>query len=308
MVVLPLSLMTVIVGREIVAGVDYVRETVQSEGVRGLIDDLPRGLRTLADRVVGELPRGERQIEELARNQTGRAAAAVGGVLVATSHVLFQIVIMLIAFYFLLVDGPALVDWLCGATPLTGRQCRELLRDFRAVSVAVVVSSFATAGIQALVALAGFLLVRAPQPVFFTLVTFFAGFIPAVGAGSVVVAVALFVYASGNTGGAVFLALWGALAVGFSDNVVKPLLMRGRLEVHTALIFFALLGGVALFGPVGLVVGPLGVAFFLAVVRMCRRDLHPREVAEAGERHAPRRRARRRAGAQAPAAAEGLRG
>jgi predicted PurR-regulated permease PerM len=53
---------------------------------------------------------------------------------------------------------------------------------------------------------------------------------------------------------------------------VKPLLMRGRMEVHGGLIFFALLGGMATFGPVGLVAGPLILSFFLAVVRMCRTE------------------------------------
>ena len=61
----------------------------------------------------------------------------------------------------------------------------------------------------------------------------------------------------------------------FTDNLVKPLLMRGRMEVHGAVIFFALLGGLAMFGPVGLVAGPLILSFFLAVVRMCQRDFPP---------------------------------
>ena len=61
--------------------------------------------------------------------------------------------------------------------------------------------------------------------------------------------------------------------VGFTDNVVKPLLMRGRMEVHGAVIFFALLGGLAMFGPVGLIAGPLILSFFLAVVRMCRHEV-----------------------------------
>ena len=50
-------------------------------------------------------------------------------------------------------------------------------------------------------------------------------------------------------------------------------LMRGKLEVNTGVTFFALLGGVAAFGPVGLLAGPLIVAFFLAVVRMCQKEL-----------------------------------
>ena len=56
--------------------------------------------------------------------------------------------------------------------------------------------------------------------------------------------------------------------VGLVDNLIKPWLMRGRMKVHAALIFFALFGGLAAFGPVGLLAGPLILAYFLAVVRM----------------------------------------
>jgi predicted PurR-regulated permease PerM len=82
----------------------------------------------------------------------------------------------------------------------------------------------------------------------------------------------LLLFLTGHGSAALFLALWGILVVGFVDNLVKPLLMRGRLEVHGALIFFALLGGLATFGPVGLVAGPLTLSFFLAVMRIAERE------------------------------------
>ena len=196
----------------------------------------------------------------------------MGGVLRATGGVLMQTVMMLIAFFFLLVDGPRLVDWLSGMAPLRPGQTRELLSEFRKVSVAVLVSSIATAGIQAGVALVGYLLARAPQPFFFAFVTFVFAFVPAIGAGSVAVVLAILVYATGQAKAALFLALWGIVVVGFSDNLVKPLLMKGRMEIHGGVIFFALLGGLAAFGVVGLLAGPLIIAFFLAVVRMSQRE------------------------------------
>ena len=60
---------------------------------------------------------------------------------------------------------------------------------------------------------------------------------------------------------------WGFLVVGLIDNVVRPLLIKGGVEMHGAVVFFALLGGLAAFGAVGLVAGPLVVAFFVAISR-----------------------------------------
>jgi predicted PurR-regulated permease PerM len=134
------------------------------------------------------------------------------------------------------------------------------------------VSSVATAAIQATVALVGYLIARVPNPFFFGIVTLVVGMIPAVGAGAVALAAAALMYLSGHPGAALFLVIWSVGAVGLIDNIVKPYLIRGGMELHGAVVFFALIGGIAYFGPVGLLAGPLIVSFFLAVIHMWSRD------------------------------------
>jgi predicted PurR-regulated permease PerM len=271
-VVLPLASISVVLAKEVSDGATYVRNTLRSEGVQGLVNDLPRPLRALAEKVLARLPQDQGDLQDLTQKQGGRAAAAVGGVLSATWAVVIQLVMMLIAFFFFLVDGPQLVDWFEDVMPLGRGQTRRLLGEFRRVSVAVIVSSVATAAIQAAVALVGYLIARVPNPFFFAIVTLLVALVPAVGAGAVVLASAAIMYLGGHSYSAVFLVLWGVLAVGLIDNVVKPYLIRGGLELHGAVIFFALVGGLAYFGPVGLIAGPLVVSFFLAVIGMWDRD------------------------------------
>jgi predicted PurR-regulated permease PerM len=274
LIVLPAAVLVVVLGREAVTAVAHVRETLQEGGIPALLEDLPPALQGLAREILKYLPQGGEPIEDLATAPT-RAAAAMGGVVMATSRALLEIGLMLVALYFLLVDGPQLVDWLADVAPIGKTRTLELLSDFRNVSEAVLFSSFATAGVQSAVAFAGFLAVGVPQPLLFTLATFIVAFIPVLGAASVGLAVAAFFYLVGQlgAGAALALALWSVLGVGLADNLVKPLLMKGRMEIHGAIIFFALVGGLAAFGLVGLAAGPLIVSFFLAIVRMCRRDL-----------------------------------
>jgi predicted PurR-regulated permease PerM len=274
-VVLPLTLISVTVAREARDGAAYVRKTLRSEGVEGLVQDLPLPLQALARRALAELPADEGQLTDLAQQQGGRAAAAVGGAIGATWRAIFQLVMMLIAFYFFLVDGRHLVHWLSDVMPLRRGQTERLLVDFRRVSVAVITSSVATAAIQAVTALVGYLIARVPNPIFFAVVTFLVGLIPAVGAASVVLAAAALVYFSGHPGWALFLAIWGVGPVGLIDNVVKPYLIRGGIELHGAVVFFSLIGGIAYFGAVGLIAGPLIVSFFLAVIRLWDREPAP---------------------------------
>ena len=273
---LPLSGLTAFLIGEASEGVRFVRETVNREGVEGLVDRLPGPVQRVVENLMERFAVEEKQLDQTlgqqVSSQGGTAARAVTGAVAATGSFVFQTAMMLIAFFFLLVDGRRLVDWLESVSPLKRGQTTELLREFRGVAVAVLVSSIATAGVQAVAALIGYLIARVPVPFFFAAVTFFVALIPAVGAAAVVMVAALLLLMTGHPWAALFLAVWGVVVVGLVDNVIKPLLVKRGLHMHGAIIFFALLGGLAAFGTVGLLIGPLIVAFFLSLLRIHERD------------------------------------
>ncbi len=275
--VLPTGGITALVVKESVDGVTFVRETLSSEGVHGLIRRLPGPLQKLGDRVVSSIPSTADELNTMAGEQSSRAAAAVGGVLAATSQALVQTGMMLIALFFFLLDGRQLVTWLESLLPFRRVRLTELLVEFRGVSVSVLVSSALTAGVQAVASLIGFAIARVPNLIFFVLVAFVLAFIPAVGAASVSIVLSLLLFAGGRTGSAIFLLLYGVVVVGTVDNVAKPLLMRfgsstEGTQLDEAVVFFALLGGLGAFGAIGLLAGPLIVVFFLTMLRMARRE------------------------------------
>jgi predicted PurR-regulated permease PerM len=179
---------------------------------------------------------------------------------------------MHIALFFLLVNGDKLLAWLDSVSPLRPGQTRELYDEFKKVSYAVIVATLVTAFVQALVAFVGYLIAKVPHPIFFATVTFFIAMIPAIGAAGVCLFAALILLITGHPYMAIFLAAWGLVVVGLIDNVVKPYLIKGDLEMGGAVVFFALIGGIGAFGMVGLLIGPLAVAFFLALLRMYQRD------------------------------------
>ena len=266
-VLLPLAGLTTLLARQVIGVFQGLRAIFQEGGLPGLLERVPGPLRRLADWAV-EMSGGADGAADwlqLVQSQSGKAATAVTRVLTTTSQAVLEAVLLLIAFYFLLLDGQRLVRWMERVLPLAPGRFRSFLDEFRQVSRAVVVSSVGTAGVQSAAALVGLLIAGIPNALLWALLTFFMAFIPAVGAASVSVVIAAVLFFQGQTGWALFLAIWGVVVVGLSDNVVKPLLIKGGVEMHGAVIFFALLGGLAAFGPVGLVVGPLVVAFILAL-------------------------------------------
>ncbi|MEO8358521.1 MAG: AI-2E family transporter [Vicinamibacteria bacterium] len=260
-------------GREVMTGVTVVDRAFRSGGgVRQIIDGLPADVRERARDLVDRVPGGSEQLQDLAKNQRSKAASVFKAAVVTTSTIVIKVSLMLVAFFYFLVDGKRLAKWIATVAPLPEKQILEILRDFRNVSVAVLFSSLGTAGAQSLAALVGYLFAGVPQPLFFTFVTFIFAFIPAIGAGSVVMGSSVLLFLMGHTQQGIYLALWGICVVSVIDNLVKPWLMKDRMEIHGGLIFFALLGGMATFGPVGFVAGPLILSFFLAVVRLCRQE------------------------------------
>jgi len=264
-------------------GVQFVSETLRSEGTRGLIEKLPdtleRQVLRLLERVEIDSAEITKSVQERLTQAGGSAAAALGAAVSATGSLLFQGTMMVLALFFFLTNKVGLINWLDEASPLRRGQTSELFAEFVRVCKSVIVSTAATALVQSVVALVGYFIAGVPYPFFFFAVTFIIAFIPALGAASVCIAAAGVRLLMGHHWAALFLVIYAIVVVGLVDNVVKPLLMKDGVRMHGAVVFFALLGGLAAFGAMGLLIGPLAVALFLAMLRMYQRDYSsdPRE-------------------------------
>jgi predicted PurR-regulated permease PerM len=265
LVLVPLAWLVSVAVRESLQGIVFLRETLQTHGPEAFLERLPDWLAEPLRSGLESFSTSTDQLARLAKERGPATALAVGSALGATAQALVQGVFLLIAFYFLLLDGRRLVQWLAGVTP-TPDQTLAIATHLSRASRSVLSSLFLTAMVQAATATVGYLIGRVPHPAFFGLLTFVAAFIPSVGTTLVALPVAALMLATGHPWFALFLAVWGLLIVGLIDNVVKPLLIKGGVQLDAAVLFFALIGGLALFGGVGLIIGPLAVALFVAVV------------------------------------------
>jgi predicted PurR-regulated permease PerM len=104
---------------------------------------------------------------------------------------------------------------------------------------------------------------------------FFLSMIPMAGAFLVWVPAAAFLALSGAYAKAVVLVVWGLLVIGSIDNVLSPRLVGSRARMHELVVFFAVLGGLQVFGVLGLVLGPVVVAITLALIEMVHQAGRP---------------------------------
>lgn len=273
----PLAALVALLIRDGAEGTQYLLDTVHSQRVADIVGWLPESARNAVLDAINDLPRNLGEVAGEVGAQAEVAGQAVTASAVATGSFLFHSVLMLIAFFFTLAHGDEIVTWLDSVSPLPPGQTRELLATSKKVSFSIVVSTLATAGVQATAALVGFYIARVPAPIFFAAVTFIAAFIPAIGAGVVSLVAALLLYVTGHPYMAIFLCVWGLVVVGLVDNVVKPLLIKRGMEIHASIVFFSLIGGLTAFGAIGLLVGPLAVSMFLALLTIYHRDFSPQK-------------------------------
>jgi predicted PurR-regulated permease PerM len=205
---------------------------------------------------------------------------------------LLGLVIMILAIYYFLVDGPAMIHTMMRLSPLDNEYERELLDRFANVSRAVVVAVLAAAVVQGLLAGLGFYFAMTPgAPIFLLMmVTMVASVIPFVGAAGIWIPTCIWIFlyqgervvvdanglettVTGDPWAAILLAIYCGGVVSTIDNVIKPLVLHGQSNLHPLLALLSVLGGVKALGPVGILVGPMLVAFIHALLVMVNKEL-----------------------------------
>lgn len=289
-IVLPFASIATFAAREAVSGFSYLRDTM---GVQSVSDLKTAPLPAPVLKTLTALHLTPEQLHDFAGRAADRAQEVGPEILKESGRIMFHTVIMLLAFYFLLVDGPLLIRWLWNVSPLQARQTEELLREFHQVATGSIVGNVATAVLQGAVAGIGFAIFGLGHAVFFGMLVAMASFVPVVGTAIVWIPAAVVLAAQGHHGAAIGFTAWCLVGVVGVEHLAKPFILSATSggEMHTGLMFLALLGGLEVFGLLGVVLGPLIVSFFISLMRMIEGDA---TAASAGERMAAAREPTRR--------------
>jgi predicted PurR-regulated permease PerM len=276
----PLAAAVTLAVQQIIHGLGFVRDQLGIHSVAQLEGNAqPHGGLPLAKHVLGVFHLTIEQVQHFAIRASSWAEHSLQSVVASSSKAAFHGGVMLIVFYFLLVEGQRLIQWLRRLSPLEAHETEDLLQEFRTVARATILGAVISSMFQAVAATIGYFIVRLPHAVFFGLLTLLASFIPVVGTPIIWVPASALLWGFGHHLAAISLLVWCSVLVSGVEHVGKPFVLKfilhNREPMHTGLVFLSLLGGIQMFGLIGLVLGPLVVAFFLAMVRMYERRLAP---------------------------------
>jgi predicted PurR-regulated permease PerM len=180
--------------------------------------------------------------------------------------------LMLYILFFFLRDGNRLVAMLIRVIPLEDSRERQLLAKFAEVSLATIKGTLVVGIVQGAIGGVLFWALGIPAPVFWgTLMTMFS-VLPAVGPGLIWLPAAVILLAMGHVVKGIILIAAGVLVIGLVDNVLRPILVGRDTQMPDYLVLLATLGGLAVFGVSGFVIGPVIAAFFLVVWEMFAQE------------------------------------
>ena len=214
------------------------------------------------------------KIKALLTNSLGKGTEFILGrstqLLLSLPSMLLTLFIVFFTMYYMLKDGDRLIERIKSGIPLKKHRQDALVAQFSSVASAVVYGTVVVAILQGILAGIGFFLFGVPSPVVWGLVTLLASLVPFLGPFVVWLPIALLLVFSGHYSGdglmllrGIGLLLYGTLVVSGIDNVLKPRIIGKKANVHPALVLLGIMGGMNLFGIVGIVLGPVIVAVFV---------------------------------------------
>ena len=273
--VLPLVLLAIAMSRELT---DLYRTlTVKSAAEGGIAQLFLRYAETAADWIRQHFGLPSIDLRGIALRNLEQASAAIvqfgAGAIANIFKLVVDGAITFLLLFFLFRDGKLALRRVTSALPMSEQRAAELLRRINATVSANFYGGLAVAAAQGTLAGLAFYVLGLQSAVLWGFATAVASLLPLVGSATVWGPLSLVLLLSGHWLKAVLLFAWGAGIVGLVDNLVRPMILRTGMQLHTVYIFFALLGGLKAFGMLGLFVGPVILSVTIAMIGMLRDEI-----------------------------------
>jgi predicted PurR-regulated permease PerM len=188
------------------------------------------------------------------------------------TEVLLGLFIMIFVMFYVLQESQKSFERLRAMIPLEPRLKDKLIEEIQNVTWAVVYGQVMTAVVQGMLGGLGFLIFKVSSPLLWGFIMIILSCVPLVGATIIWAPAGIFLIMSGATFRGIGLLVWGGVLVMNIDNLLKPRLISGRSNIHPVTVFLGVLGGLKLFGVIGLVAGPLILALLIALIRFYEEE------------------------------------
>jgi predicted PurR-regulated permease PerM len=229
--------------------------------------------RWIQDHAAVETPRSQEFVAEQLQNAGAallrQSIGLMGNLLSGIVKTFFVVFTM----YYLFRDGDKIVAALPTVLPLKKSQSEAIIARASQVVSAGIYGVVSIAMIQGLLGGLAFWVLGIPSPILWALVMTLVCMIPIAGSFLIWLPASIYLMTTGHWTKAILLILWGTLIISTIDNFLRPRLIKNQTKLHELFVFFSVLGGISVFGLLGIVLGPVVLAITLGLLHTFSQDV-----------------------------------
>lgn len=263
-IIVPLFFISFLVINE--AQETIIRFSQDVEPGRGVADKIANSISALPIiKTLGADIISEGTIVDAVKGLSQNALLIFQGAYSGAVHLIFVIFIMFFSLFYLFMDGKDMIRKIIKISPLRDKYEQILIEKFTSISRATLKGTSLIAVIQGTMGGILFWAAGVSSPVLLGILMTLASIIPSIGSGLVWFPTGIIMILLGNVASGITILLVGALVISTVDNIVKPKLVGRDTQIHPLLILLSTLGGIALFGITGFIIGPIVIALFISL-------------------------------------------
>jgi predicted PurR-regulated permease PerM len=208
------------------------------------------------------------QLAKSAQSVTNYLFSTIKAIYTGTTNFIFILVVCFFALYYFFKDGDLIIKKIMDLSPLPSSQEKEIFEKFNIMTVATIKGTLVIALIQGLLMGITFWIAGVQAPTIWGLVTALVSIIPLLGVFLIWLPAGIILLFMGNIWQAILVMAAGGIIISSIDNFLRPKLIEGETSLHPLLVFLATLGGIAVFGPLGFVIGPVIITLLIALLEI----------------------------------------
>jgi len=193
--------------------------------------------------------------------------------LIINAPIIFlRVLLVVFVFFFGLRDGEKLVGYIQSLSPLSKESERRVFKQFKDITHSVIFGQIVVGIVQGIVTGIALFVFQVPNALVLTLLATFVGVLPIIGPTLVWIPVDIYLFLMGRTGAGIGMLIYGLVVISWVDNLIRPLIVSKKTKINSAIILVSMVGGLFVFGILGLIIGPLVIAYLILILEYYRKS------------------------------------
>jgi len=189
-----------------------------------------------------------------------------------TSNFFLKMFIMFYIYFYFLLEKNKILKYIVELLPFSKHNSENLINESGKISKAILIGQVFTAIIQGMLGLIAFIIAGIPNAIIWGIIMIILSLIPVIGAFLIWLPAGVFLIIEGNTGMGIFILIWGALVISQIDNIIRPKLVNRFADIHPVETLLGIFMGIAAFGMIGIILGPLMLSLFTLLIRTYKKE------------------------------------